>query len=126
MLKRWIADFWNDKRGYVIALTLIAMPLLLGFSLLVIDASRGENLHTDLQDAVDALALAGARQLDGRDDAIARAETAMAQLANSATFGTNGGVQLARRQRHGQLRCGRAELRLRLQRVGEHGACASS
>ena len=90
MLKRRIAEFWNDKRGYVIALTLIAMPLLLGFSLLVIDASRGENLHTDLQDAVDALALGGARQLDGRDDAISRAEGAMGNLLNSATFGTNG------------------------------------
>ncbi len=86
MLKRWVSKFWHDKRGYVIALTLIAMPLLLGFSLLVIDASRGENLHTDLQDAVDAMALAGARQLDGRDDAIARAKNAVADLTNSASF----------------------------------------
>ena len=91
MLKRLVSKFWHDKRGYVIALTLIAMPLLLGFSLLVIDASRGENLHTDLQDAVDAMALAGARKLDGTDNAIAHAEEAMEALDNRAAFGTSGG-----------------------------------
>lgn len=86
MLNRAIKQFWNDKRGYVIALTLIAMPLLLGFSLLVIDVGRSGNLHTDLQNAVDAMALAGARELDGRDDAIPRAQAAIETLANSAAF----------------------------------------
>lgn len=90
MLNRAIGRFWNDHRGYVIALTLIAMPLLLGFSLLVIDVGRSSNLHTDLQNAVDAMALAGARELDGRDDAIERAEAAIKKLANSAAFAGGG------------------------------------
>ncbi|MET4690642.1 TadE/TadG family type IV pilus assembly protein [Sinorhizobium fredii] len=85
-----IKRFWDDNRGYVIALTLISMPLLLGFSLLVIDVGRTGNLHTDLQNAVDAMALAGARELDGRDDAITRADAAIAALANSAAFGGGG------------------------------------
>ncbi|MCW0000974.1 pilus assembly protein TadG-related protein [Pararhizobium sp. YC-54] len=90
MLNRAIKRFWNDHRGYVIALTLISMPLLLGFSLLVIDVGRSGNLHTDLQNAVDAMALAGARELDGRDDAIDRAEAAIGNLANTAAFGGGG------------------------------------
>lgn len=90
MLNRAIRRFWNDHRGYVIALTLIAMPLLLGFSLLVIDVGRSSNLHTDLQNAVDAMALAGARELDGRDDAIERAKAAIKNVTNSAAFAGGG------------------------------------
>ncbi|TDW37035.1 putative Flp pilus-assembly TadE/G-like protein [Rhizobium azibense] len=90
MLSRVIRRFWNDHHGYVIALTLVAMPLLLGFSLLVIDVGRSGNLHTDLQAAVDAMALAGARELDGRDDAIDRADAAIEKIANSAAFSGGG------------------------------------
>ncbi|OMQ46672.1 pilus assembly protein TadG-related protein [Ensifer sp. 1H6] len=90
MLNRAIKRFWDDHRGYVIALTLIAMPLLLGVSLIVIDVGRSANLHTDLQSAVDAMALAGARELDGRDDAITRAQEAIEKLANTAAFGDGG------------------------------------
>ena len=90
MLSRVIRRFWNDHHGYVIALTLIAMPLLLGFSLLVIDVGRSSNLHTDLQSAVDAMALAGARELDGRDNAIDRADAAIEKIANSAAFSGGG------------------------------------
>ena len=90
MLSRVVRRFWNDHRGYVIALTLIAMPMLLGFSLLIIDVGRSSNLHTDLQNAVDAMALAGARELDGRDDAISRAQTSIEKIANSAAFSGGG------------------------------------
>lgn len=90
MLNRAIKRFWDDRRGYVIALTLIAMPLLLGFSLIVIDIGRSANLHTDLQNAVDAMALAGARELDGRDNAIERARDAIEKLSNTAAFGNGG------------------------------------
>ncbi|WDZ80750.1 pilus assembly protein (plasmid) [Ensifer adhaerens] len=90
MLNRAINRFWEDRRGYVIALTLIAMPLLLGMSLIVIDVGRNANLHTDLQNAVDAMALAGARELDGRDNAIERAQEAIEKLANTAAFGGGG------------------------------------
>ncbi|MFT2213410.1 TadE/TadG family type IV pilus assembly protein [Rhizobium giardinii] len=90
LLSTAIRRFWNDNRGYVIALTLISMPMLLGFSLLVIDVGRTGNLHTDLQNAVDAMALTGARELDGRDDAITRAEAAIEKLANTAAFAGGG------------------------------------
>lgn len=94
MLSKAIKRFLDDNRGYVIALTLIAMPLLLGFSLLIIDVGRGNNLHTDLQNAVDALALAGARELDGSSDSITRAETAMSNLVKNQARFSNGGPLL--------------------------------
>ncbi|MCT7374651.1 TadE/TadG family type IV pilus assembly protein [Chelativorans salis] len=92
-MKRIALSFAAEARGYVAALSLIAMPLLLGFSLLVIDMGRGNNLHTDLQNAVDALALAGARELDGGEESISRADTAIADLLNNqARFSDGGGV----------------------------------
>jgi hypothetical protein len=94
MLSKAIKRFLDDNRGYVIALTLISMPMLLGFSLLVIDVGRGNNLHTDLQNAVDALALAGARELDGSSGSIIRAEAAMSNLVKNQARFSNGGPVL--------------------------------
>jgi Flp pilus assembly protein TadG len=94
MLSKAITRFLDDNRGYVIALTLISMPMLLGFSLLVIDVGRGNNLHTDLQNAVDALALAGARELDGSSGSIIRAEAAMSNLVKNQARFSNGGPVL--------------------------------
>jgi hypothetical protein len=87
-------QFLDDVNAYVIALTLIAMPLFLGMALMVIDIGRGNNLHTELQNAVDSMALAGARELDGRSDAIARADAAIERLLNSAAF-INGGAGMS-------------------------------
>ncbi|MDN3720592.1 Tad domain-containing protein [Roseibium salinum] len=79
------------KNGYALTLALIAMPLIMGFAVLVLDASRIHNLHTDLQNAVDAMAIAGARELDGRGDAITRATAAVEELSqNEAWFGQGG------------------------------------
>ncbi len=93
-MKRSIGSICRDQRGYVFVLALIAMPLMLGFSLIVIDVGRGNNLHTDLQNAVDALALAGARELNGGDDAITRAEAAIASLVNNQARFSNGGTAI--------------------------------
>lgn len=93
-MRRKILDVLFDDRGYVTVLTLIAMPMLLGFSLLVIDVSRGNNLHTDLQNAVDGLALAGARELDGGTDSITRANAALAALVKNQARGGNSGTAI--------------------------------
>lgn len=75
-----------DQDGYILVLGLILMPIFLGFGLLIIDIGRGNNAHSDLSAAADAVALAGARELDGRIGAIARAEVAMAQLENTVSM----------------------------------------
>ena len=62
--------FGHDPRGGVAALVAITLPVLFGFAMLAVDAGRYFNLHTSVQWAADALALAGAAELDRKDDSI--------------------------------------------------------
>ncbi|AMY01717.1 pilus assembly protein TadG-related protein [Mesorhizobium ciceri] len=78
-----IRAFWNDQRGIAMILVAIMLPVIIGFSLLVIDMSRANSLHNDLQKGADAFALAAAAELDGGTDAIIRANSALATLVNN-------------------------------------------
>lgn len=78
--------FLRDESGYAMVLTLIFLPVFLGMALLVMDIGRGNNAHSDLSAAADALALAGARELDGGADAIDRAKAAMTELTNTVSY----------------------------------------
>ena len=78
--------FLKSDSGYALVLTLLFMPVFVGMSLLVIDISRGNNAHSDLQAAADSLALAGARELDGSADSITRAVAAMEDISNTVSF----------------------------------------
>lgn len=78
--------FFRNEGGYALALTLIMLPAFMGLALLIIDVGRGNNAHSDQAAAVDALALAGARELDGGVDAIMRAKAAMEKVSNSVSF----------------------------------------
>jgi hypothetical protein len=78
--------FLKSDSGYALVLTLLFMPVFVGMSLLVIDISRGNNAHSDLQAAADSLALAGARELDGSADSITRAIAAMEEISNTVSF----------------------------------------
>jgi Flp pilus assembly protein TadG len=70
-----------------LVLVSIMLPAIIGFSLLVIDMSRANNMHFDLQKGADAFALAAAAELDGRPDSITRADRALATLvANDYYF----------------------------------------
>ncbi|MGN6468666.1 MAG: TadE/TadG family type IV pilus assembly protein [Rhizobiaceae bacterium] len=97
--------FVSDDEGVALVLVAIMLPVIIGFAVLAIDMSRVNNLHNDLQKAVDALALAGATELDGNADAETRAENAITNLIENCTkFSTSsanscptaGGYQLAR------------------------------
>jgi len=81
-----VARFFREDDGYAFVLTLLFMPVFIGVGLLVIDVGRGDNAHSDHYAAADALALAGARELDGGEDAIDRAKLAMAELTNSVSL----------------------------------------
>ena len=78
--------FHNEERGYVLVFTLILLPVILAMGLFVVDIGRANNVHSDLQAAADAIALAGARELDGGADSIARAEAAMGALSNTVSY----------------------------------------
>ncbi|MER9295237.1 pilus assembly protein TadG-related protein [Mesorhizobium sp. M0621] len=78
-------------------LVAIMLPVIIGFALLVIDMSRANSLHNDLQKGADAFALAAAAELDGRADAITRGYRAIDNLlTNGSRFSTSGTHTLAR------------------------------
>jgi hypothetical protein len=77
----------RDDRGAVLIYVSIALTVFMGFAALVIDGGRLFTLDTEMQSAADALALAGAAELDGNADAITRADAAMTDLVqNNQTF----------------------------------------
>lgn len=91
---RTIRAFWHDQRGIALVLVAIMLPAIIGFSLLVIDMSRANNLSNDLQKGADAFALATAAELDGRSDSITRGDRALATLVlNQYTFTNAPGPQ---------------------------------
>lgn len=70
----------RDERGSILIIVTLLLPVLVGLAILVVDAGRLFNLDTELQNNVDALALAGAAELDRRPDAHIRACQAMKNL----------------------------------------------
>ncbi|MCH8198062.1 MAG: hypothetical protein IH904_08265 [Proteobacteria bacterium] len=82
----------RDARGSVVIYIALMAPVLFGVGALSMDLGRLITLHTELQGAADAAALAGARELDRFPGAIAKASAAaVAALNNSQTFATDGG-----------------------------------
>jgi Flp pilus assembly protein TadG len=80
----------RDESGAVLIYVSIALTVFMGFAALVIDGSRLFALDTELQSAADAIALAGAAELDGNADAQDRATLAMNNLVQNAdTFGND-------------------------------------
>lgn len=81
----------RDTQGAIAVWVALLLPALIGSLALSVDISRMYNLEHELQIAADALARAGAAELDQRSDAITRAERAVANLVeNSQKFGVDG------------------------------------
>ncbi len=84
----------KDDRGATAIYVALGMGVMVGAGGLAIDLGRAMHLSTELQQAADAAALAGAAELDGQDSARDRATTA-AQGAfgssNLQTFASDSG-----------------------------------
>ncbi|MBS0383936.1 MAG: pilus assembly protein [Proteobacteria bacterium] len=88
--------FARAESGAVLAWLAILVPVLLGLGTLAVDLSRLFSLQTQLQNAADALALAGAAELNGANTSIARSTSAINNLVvNNQRFGANGPAQVA-------------------------------
>jgi len=74
-------SFWRDTSGIMLPYVAMILTVIVGFSLLAIDGARYMSMQTQMQAAADALALAGARELNQRPGAQARAISAMANTA---------------------------------------------
>src|SRR5215469_2263819 len=81
--------FWHDENGIILPYVTVMLVVIVGVAVLAIDGARLMSLQTQLQSGADALALAGAAELDRLPDAETRAINAMnTLLANSTMFGT--------------------------------------
>ena len=75
-----------NEDGAILPYVAVMLVAIIGLSALALDASRLMSVQTQLQNAADALALAGAAELDRRPDSIIRAEAAIRNLiANRVT-----------------------------------------
>ena len=90
-LRETISRFRRDTSGVTLIYITVALPVLIGFGLLAIDVGRLFSLQSSLQHGADALALAGAGELDRRADALTRADRAVDNLllTNPAIFSTS-------------------------------------
>ncbi|MDP3038101.1 MAG: pilus assembly protein TadG-related protein, partial [Rhodocyclaceae bacterium] len=87
----------SRQRGAVAVVVGLSLVVLIGFLGLVLDLGQLFITRTELQNAADAAALAGAKELDGTVAGITRAKDRARQTAaaNSVRFGGGGGaVQL--------------------------------
>jgi hypothetical protein len=81
---------WHDTRGMILPYVTMMLVVIVGLSVLALDGARLMSLQTQLQNAADALALAGAAELDRMPDAESRAINAVNNLvSNSVLFGGN-------------------------------------
>jgi hypothetical protein len=84
-----IKAFWGDTNGVILPYVTVMLVVIVGVSVLALDGSRYMSLQTQLQNGADALALAGAAELDRTPTAIARATHAINRLiTNSSLFGS--------------------------------------
>src|SRR3989338_6490123 len=83
---RQLLRFLRAEHGYAMVIILMLMPVFIWVCLLVTALAGAIPAQSDMAAAADALALAGARELDGQTDAIARAQAAMASLSNTVNF----------------------------------------
>jgi Flp pilus assembly protein TadG len=83
--------FWADHDGAVLPYVAIMLIAIIGLAALAIDGSRLMSVQTQLQNAADALALAGAAELDRKPDSIIRARAAIDNLITNPVAGAGVG-----------------------------------
>jgi Flp pilus assembly protein TadG len=92
---RAVRSLWNDTDGVILPYATVMLVVLVGVSVLALDGGRYMSLQSQLQKGADALALAGAAELDRLPDSITRANRAINNLVtNSTLFGTGGNANV--------------------------------
>src|SRR5438477_5938869 len=83
--------FCADTQGLILPYVTMMLIVIIGVSVLALDGARYMSLQTQLQNGADALALAGAAELDRLPDSEKRAVDAVTHLLKNATlFGGEG------------------------------------
>jgi Flp pilus assembly protein TadG len=81
-------DAWRRaaERGSAAVPMALALPVMLGFIGLALDLAHLYNRQTELQQLADNFALAAARQLNGTNDGVVNAKTAVSTVATGAMY----------------------------------------
>src|SRR6516162_6980772 len=97
--------FWNDTSGVILPYVTVMLVVIVGLSVLALDGARLMSLQTRLQNGADALALAGAAELDRLPDAETRAHGAIENLLTNSLFGsgTNRTIAVSKIQFYSRL-----------------------
>jgi Flp pilus assembly protein TadG len=80
-------QLWSDSDGVILPYVAITLAVIIGLSALALEGSRLMSVQTLLQNSADALALAGAAELDRRPDSIIRARAAIQDLVKNPISG---------------------------------------
>src|SRR6266576_323324 len=99
-------SFCADTQGLILPYVTMMLIVIVGVSVLALDGARFMSLQTQIQNGADALALAGAAELDRMPDAEVRAINAVNRLlTNSTLFGTDSSknVQVSRIEFYSRL-----------------------
>src|SRR5215475_8145032 len=97
-------SFGADTQGLILPYVTMMLIVIIGVSVLALDGARYMSLQTQLQNDADALALAGAAELDRLPDARSRALRGIDNLvANRTLFGQERRVQISRVEFYSRL-----------------------
>jgi len=77
----------KQHQGSVVMMFLLALPVIITMMAVALDTGRAYISKTELQNVVDACALAAATELDGTSTQFSRAQTAGVQIANMHKVG---------------------------------------
>ena len=104
LAKSFAKSFCADTQGLILPYVTMMLIVIIGVSVLALDGARYMSLQTQLQNGADALALAGAAELDRLPDARIRAIRAIDNLlANGTLFGQDRRVQVSRIEFYSRL-----------------------
>ena len=104
LAKSFAKSVRTDTQGLILPYVTMMLIVIIGVSVLALDGARYMSLQTQLQNGADALALAGAAELDRLPDARIRAVRAIDNLvANGTLFGQQRRVQVSRVEFYNRL-----------------------
>jgi hypothetical protein len=101
-----VRSFCSDTTGAILPYVTLMLVAIVGLSVLALDGARLMSLQTQLQNGADALALAGAAELDRLPDAETRARRAIENLLTNSTLfgsGTNRIIAVSKVQFYSRL-----------------------
>src|SRR5262249_58965061 len=103
LAKSFAKSFCADTQGLILPYVTMMLIVIIGVSVLALDGARYMSLQTQLQNGADALALAGAAELDRLPDARTRAVRALDNLVAHGTLFGQRRVQVSRVEFYSRL-----------------------